>query len=283
VFFTKGSIHLLVVLYSINVFITFCLSQAGMIRHWWAVRKEEKKWFNRMLVNGIGFVLTASILLTMIILKFNEGGWVTLLITAALVMVALFIRAHYRDALVLLRRLNILVETVAITVKNNTLATGAVDPKVQTAVILVNGFNGLGLHTLMGVIRNFGIGFKNFVFLQVGVVDAGNFKGVEAVEDLRVSVKEDLDKYVQFMRGQGYYAEAIACFGIDVVDEVEKTAETLSKRLPGVVYFGGQLVFPRETFITRWLHNHTVFSIQKRLYHQGRSFVILPIRVEEKR
>jgi hypothetical protein len=94
-----------------------------------------------------------------------------------------------------------------------------------------------------------------------------------------VSVKKDLDKYVGFMQGQGYYAEAISCFGTDVVDEVEKVADGLGSRLPGVVYFGGQLVFPRETFMTRWLHNYTVFSIQRRLYHKGISFVILPIRV----
>ncbi|NTW49052.1 MAG: APC family permease [Chlorobiales bacterium] len=279
VFWTKGSLHLLVVLYSINVFITFCLSQVGMVRHWWDCRREEKDWFKKLMVNGVGFIMTAFILITMVVLKFNEGGWVTLLITAALVVGSILIRGHYRHTLFLLKRLNILVETVASAISKNSGTPGKLERNAQTAVVLVNGFNGLGLHTLMGVIRNFGIGFKNFVFLQVGVVDAGNFKGVEAVEELKASVSKDLDKYVEFMHGHGYYAEAVSCFGTDIVEEVDKVSDELGKRLPGVVYFGGQLVFPRENFVTRWLHNYTVFSIQRRLYHKGRSFVILPIRV----
>ena len=51
------------------------------------------------------------------------------------------------------------------------------DPKGKTAIVMVNGFNGLGLHTLLGLLRIFPGVFKNFVFVQVGVVDAGNFKG----------------------------------------------------------------------------------------------------------
>jgi amino acid transporter len=280
VFLTKGSIHLLVILYSINVFITFCLSQAGMVRHWLDVRREDRRWVGKLIVSAVGLLMTSLILIMMVVLKFNEGGWVTLLITTALITVAILIRGHYRHTLSLLKRLNILVETVASTINKNPGAAGKLDMNAQTAVILVNGFNGLGLHTLMGVIRSFGIGFKNFVFLQVGVVDAGNFKGVEAVEALKASVSRDLKRYVEFMHAHGYYAEAVPCFGTDVVEEVDKVSEELARRLPGVVFFGGQLVFPRESFVNRWLHNYTVFSIQRRLYNKGRSFVILPIRVD---
>ncbi|MBF0479196.1 MAG: hypothetical protein HQL26_06900 [Candidatus Omnitrophica bacterium] len=105
---------------------------------------------------------------------------------------------------------------------------------------------------------------------------------MESVEELKASVRKDLEKYVEFMNGQGYYAEAVSCFGTDIVEEVDKASDELMMRLPGVVYFGGQLVFPRENFMTRWLHNYTVFSIQRKLYHKGRSFVILPIRVDTK-
>ena len=48
---------------------------------------------------------------------------------------------------------------------------------------------------------------------------------------------------------------------------------------PDVVFFGGQLVFPKDTLLTRFLHNYTVFAIQQRFYHKGIPFVILPIRV----
>ena len=48
-FLTKGSIGTLLVLYSISVFITFSISQLGMVTHWWNVQKKEKKWIRKLL------------------------------------------------------------------------------------------------------------------------------------------------------------------------------------------------------------------------------------------
>ena len=92
---TRGEVGLLVVLYSINVFITFSLSQVGMVRHWWQVRLEDPSWWWRMGVNAVGFGLTFSILITLAWVKFFSGGWVTLLMTTALVVVAFAVRRHY--------------------------------------------------------------------------------------------------------------------------------------------------------------------------------------------
>ena len=54
---TQGSVMILLVLYSINVFITFALSQTGMVRHWWLERKTEKRWKRKLLINGSRFNL----------------------------------------------------------------------------------------------------------------------------------------------------------------------------------------------------------------------------------
>src|SRR5512143_253426 len=53
---TGGSVKYLVVLYSINVFITFFLSQLGMVRHWWEVREEEVNWSKKIFINGMGLI-----------------------------------------------------------------------------------------------------------------------------------------------------------------------------------------------------------------------------------
>ena len=55
---TNGSVKYLVVLYSINVFITFFLSQLGMVRHWWQVRGKEAHWEKKLFINGVGMTLT---------------------------------------------------------------------------------------------------------------------------------------------------------------------------------------------------------------------------------
>lgn len=279
VFFTRGSVALLVVLYSISVFITFCLSQAGMVRHWWERRQANESWKRKAVVPLAGFLLTLFVLLALIVIKFYDGGWVTLVLIAVLVGAAVFIKNHYADTFKLLKRLDVLVETAVADAERHGDRPIAFDDKGKVAVVMVNGFNGLGLHTVMGVVKNFGREFRNFVFVQVGILDAGNFKGVEEIGSLKEAVRKDLSRYCTFMHANGYYAESIAAFGTDVIDEGEKAARAVAKKYPGAVFFGGQLVFPEETAMNGLLHNYTVFTVQKRLYQQGLPFVVLPIRV----
>ncbi len=276
---TGGNVRYLVVLYSINVFITFVLSQLGMVRHWWQERRAQAHWIRRLTINGIGLVLTAVILSAVVILKFHEGGWITLVLTGGLVAVALTIRRHYNYTRGLLNRLDALVEAIDSVAGAESAKEIPCDPRAKTAVILVNGFNGLGLHTLLGVLRVFAGHFQNFIFVQVGVVDAGNFKGATEVERLRHHCLEQLDRYLTHMHAHGYYAECFYSVGTDVVEELSQIAPRIIQRFPNAVFFGGQLVFPQDTFASRWLHNYTVFAVQRRFYRQGIPFVLLPIRV----
>jgi amino acid transporter len=282
---TGGSVRFLVVLYSINVFITFVLSQLGMVRHWWNERGKPTPWRKKLAINGIGLVLTAFILVSVTVVKFNEGGWITLFVTAGLIAIVSLIHRHYGKTHALLGRLDALVAAatqdpeLADVQAGKAIPRTACDPKANTAVLLVNGFNGLGLHTLFGVIRLFQGVFKNFVFVQVGVIDAGVFKGREELDELREQVARDAKRYTDYMHRHGFAAEAVTAVGTDVVDEVAEIAQQVLTKFPKAVFFGGQLVFPEETFLTRWLHNYIVFSIQRRFYHRGMPFVILPIRV----
>jgi amino acid transporter len=280
-----GSVHLLVVLYSINVFITFSLSQLGMLRHWWQSRDKDVSWRRPLFVNVIGLSMTLFILVSVTVLKFNEGGWITILVTGSLVGIVLLIKRHYRGTARLLKRLDGLVEA-AQTSTSAYLDSGGKkkqphipDLSAKTAVILVNGFNGLGLHTLFAVIRLFKDTFKNFVFIQIGALDAGNFKGTEELQNLKAYVETEVGKYVQYMNRHGFHAEAFTAIGVDVVEEVEKMTPRIIERFPNAIFFGGQLVFPKESFITRLLHNYTVFAVQRNLYRIGIPVVIMPIRV----
>ncbi|MBI3194291.1 MAG: APC family permease, partial [Ignavibacteriae bacterium] len=279
---TNGSVKFLVVLYSINVFITFVLSQLGMVRHWWMVRAKEILWKKKILINGVGLVLSGFILVTMTVLKFNEGGWITLLITGSLVVVAILIKRHYIKTTKMLKRLNELVISatdISESKNDETDKLPEFNPRAKTAIMLVNGFNGIGLHTLLNSIRLFGGVFKNFIFVQIGVIDAGNFKGAQELTHLETHVTKELDRYVKFIQRHGHFGAAVSAAGTDVVEETLKIAPDLLKKYPGAVFFGGQLVFPEESFLNRWLHNYIVFAIQRKFYHQGIPFVILPIRI----
>src|SRR3984885_371688 len=92
---TEAKVDLLVVLYAINVFVTFTLSQLGMTTHWWIERKTEKRWLRKLLINGVGTFFTASILVITLTLKFHDGGWVTVVITGGLIGLCYVVRRHY--------------------------------------------------------------------------------------------------------------------------------------------------------------------------------------------
>ncbi len=278
---TEGSVERLVVLYSIAVFITFILSQAGMVRHWWEVKTKVKDWKRRLIINGVGLLMTIIILMSVILVKFSEGGWITLFIIGAFAGVVLIIRRHYDYVSGLIKELNANIITYPTSIyifKNDT--PDKVDMQDKTAVLLVNGFNGLGMIALSSIFELFGGIYKNFVFIQIGVIDAGVFKGVDEIKALQALVSEDVEKYVKMVSAYGYYAESRTSVGTDVVDEISKLAPDILKKFPNAVFFGGQIVIPNESILSRWLHNYTVFASQKKLYSECIPFVVLPIRVD---
>ncbi len=276
-YITGGSVKYLVVMYSINVFITFSLSQFGMCVHWWRERGAAKGWLPKFAMNGVGFVLTASVLCATIWFKFPQGGWVTLLITGAFVAAALLVRRHYRTTQAYFRRLDELL----LNLPPPTVAK-AQEPMVRreapTAAIMVSGYNGLGMHVFFSVIRSFPGMFRNFVFLSAGVVDSNVFKGADQVVHLKSDLDDQLRQYVEFARGHGYYAEFRSDVGTDVIGVIDRLARETSADFPNALFFAGQLVFAEENVWTRFLHNQTAFLAQKKLVFAGLPMIVLPVR-----
>ena len=284
-----GSVGFLVTLYAINVFITFTLSQAGMVRHWWQERRQAPTWSRKILVSGVGFLLSGFILISQLVLKFSEGGWITILITGTLVSFAFVVKRFYTRTGKRLARLDSLM-TVATqfplppegerTAAERKKAAPRQQPRGKTAVILVSGFNGTGLHTLFNVRRVFGDTFRNWFFIEAGIIDADRFKGPEALQNLTEHIEGDLAKYVGFMRSQGLYARGYSAIGTDVVEEISGLALSIYEKNHNSIFFGGQIVFQLESFLTRLLYNHTTFAVQRRLHQDEIPFFIMPVRVD---
>lgn len=284
---TGASVGTLVVLYSIMVFMDFVLVHAGMARHWLNVRGAEPRWRRRLAVNLAGLAVCTFILVMVTMLKFFQGGWITLVVLAALLCLALLVRRRYAATEKTLSRLNTLVQaTQASEAPIPRLRAGEpdagapCDPKARTAVLLVSGFNGVGLHSLFAIIRLFGGVYKNFVFVEVALIDAGVYKGADEVDNLDAHVRSGLEKYADFVRRHGYHAETATIMSHDVVDGCVRLAPEILARFPQAMFFMGQLVFPEESWISRLFHNNAVFAVQRRLYNLGIPFLILPIRVK---
>jgi amino acid transporter len=286
-FLSKGSVAFLVVLYSINVFITFTISQLGMVKHWLSVRSKEKNWKRKIIVNGVGLTLTSFILVSVTLIKFKEGGWVTLLITGVLIILAITIKRHYFQIAVKLQklRLNAFKEIERVTLHpNNPILNGekiCFKKEGKTAIILVSGFGGTGLYTLLKIMENFSGIYSNIVFIRVGVINSRIYKGNEELERFKMQVKEDGLKYVAIANQFGLYGKSIWTIGTDPVNEVYKIVKKIRPKLSGATFFGGQLVFSRTFYLSRLLHNHTIFSIQKRFFKFGIPIVIFPIRIDK--
>src|SRR6185436_14984365 len=90
-----GKVDLLVVLYSINVFLTFSLSLLGLCIYWWRSRRTDSRWLARLALSFTGLVVTAGILVVTTVEKFAEGGFMTVLITGIVIGLCLLNHAHY--------------------------------------------------------------------------------------------------------------------------------------------------------------------------------------------
>lgn len=276
-FYTHGDVRLLVVLYSINVFLTFSLSQLGMCRHWWQAREREPAWRKRLVVNGSGLVLTTGILIATLTLKFSAGGWVTVVITSAVIAFCLYIHHHDRDAEKSLRRLDEIM--LDLPLSTNPRPMPPCDTDAPIAVCFVNSYNGLGIQSVLAVPLLFGTQFENFVFVGLGVIDSSRFKGREEIENLRRETEESLKKYVALINQHGYCAEYYYALGTDPIDELERLAHEVIKRFPRAVFFAGKLIFKQERFWHKALHNQAAFTLERRLQFAGFQMVVLSVRV----
>jgi amino acid transporter len=91
-----GSTNALINLFAVGVFMSFTLSQAGMVLHWWRLRGEHRGWQRSMAINGVGALTTAIVALVISFSKFLEGAWIVLVLIPILVWMFMAIHRHYQ-------------------------------------------------------------------------------------------------------------------------------------------------------------------------------------------
>jgi amino acid transporter len=94
----QGETHALIPLYAVGVFVSFTLSQASMVRRWFRVREGGWRW--RAAINGIGALVTGTVMLTIAVTKFSHGAWIVVLLIPTLVVTFLTMRRHYDEVAV---------------------------------------------------------------------------------------------------------------------------------------------------------------------------------------
>jgi hypothetical protein len=272
---TQARVEKLVVIYSFSVFVTFLLSQMGMTRYW--AQHRDAGWLRRFAISVLAAILSITVLVSL--LSENGLGMAGLSLSAivGLSLFCLLVRHHYTSVARKMERLRTLPEAAeADPYRRDPMPR---DKDAPTAVFLVNGFGGAGLHTLLGVQRLFPNFFRQMVFVSVGVVDFDRFKGEREIENLKANVDSDLKRYSRLVERWGFPSEVRVAYGVDVCDEIETLCAQISTDYPRAVFFCGDLVFQLPTAITGMLHDRTAEELQRRLHLRGLPLIVVPIRV----
>ena len=223
--------------------------------------------------------MTASILILTLTLKFDEGGWVTVLITGALLGLCLLVKRHYDRVETAIDELE--REIGPRTHPVQPVSAPSRDSNAPTAVLLVKGFDGLGLATLIAIQQLFPNEFRNVIFVCIGEIDSSMLKSHEEIEAFEKNVADDVRMYYDYAAQLGMHPETRTGIGADPCHELQGICLEIAETFPRVVFFAGKLIWDTavEGFLSRFLHNHTALEMQSWLQLYGYSLVILPIRV----
>jgi amino acid transporter len=279
-FVTRGAVNVLVVLYSINVFITFALCLLGLTWHWLRLIAKGDYNFGRLFISGVGFVFSFSILIVLVVEKFALGGWISLTATALLAVVCLAIRHHYRDVNQRLAKIDQELSIVGSSRREAVIVDKEIDHKAPTAVLILGSEYGAGMHTLLWIERMFPGHYKNYVFLTVGEIDAQSYGAEDELGLLKDKVAERLQRFEKFCRARGLGTASYYGFGTDVPQELVSLAEQVAVKFSNIVFFAPKLMLRRDNWIIRILHNQTALSVQRHLHLMGLPMMILPMNIE---
>ena len=274
--YTGGDVSQLAVLYTINVFLTFTFTMVAMLRYWWQQPAGTARRWRMLALYLLSSCVCGGILMATIVTQFDGLGQIALAVTGLLAAVCLLIHAHYQEVSARLRKLYMELEHLPRTPRGD---VGTIDRTKPVAVILVSRYGGIGIHTVLNVFRAFPQHFHGVIFISVGIVDSGKFKGEDSMAELRAETEGSLARYEELARSLGLPSASRCAVGLDVVVEAEHLCLELAKEYPRCTFFAGKVIFGRPKWYHALLHNDAAMAIQRRLQLAGRTVVVIPARM----
>lgn len=277
--FTGGQVHSLVVLYSINVFLTFSLSLLGLTRYNFTHRHETKfgVWLTRTIISCAALTVAVSILITLFLAKFSQGAWVAVVVALLLAACGYWVKDHYR-------RFDRSMEKTFddLLMRDPAAAIEIPKPaKMKRPVGVITGAQGAaGLHALMHAQRLFRGQFDSVLIISAGEVDAEAYGGHEALERLKYQVGERCAKIVAWCRDHGMPAKVYTGFSTDGVETLEELCLKAQQDYPNVIFVATRPMTRPHGWASTLLHGGTALSLQRRLHGHDAPLIVLPMRVD---
>lgn len=276
---TGGQVHLLVVLYSINVFLTFTLSLAGLSSYRWR-KRHRKGSLRKLMIPFISMLICAFILAVTIFEKFTTGGWITIFVTGSLIVLGFAIRKQYDKVSCQVQQTEeILAQAFSRKRPREEQQLLEVDPEKPTAVFIIDETAASGLHTLLWVQREFPRTYTNFIFASVAEFDTEELVDDSKWKRLNVNTTKRLQQYVDYCQDRGIPSKYYHAFSIDVAERMEQLADQIAQDYPRSTFFGAKVISDNENFFTQLLHNQIIYILQRRLHNRGKTMIIMPMKL----
>jgi amino acid transporter len=280
---TQGSVKTLIILYSINVFITFSLSLFGLCLYWLRNQGPFRQRAAACLIALMGFTLSFGILVVTLYEKFTEGGWITIAMTLFICVLCFYIKKLYET---FNQSMDHISHQALLSLKT-TEALAPIPPldaRQSTAVFIVGEHLGLELHTLKKVLSLFPDHYSNCIFLGIAEVNYKNYnpscETVDQKADLSKMSDElqcRLNQLVHYCHHKAIAAASYQLNHTDTLEGLEILAKKVHARYKNSVFFSGKIVFKKNKLLNYWLHNHTATLIEAHLQSKGLYVMLLPI------
>ena len=272
---SDGKVGWLVVLYSINVFITFSLTTLGMFSYWLSNRENTRQWWTKCAMSLLGFMLTSFVLCVVLVSKFFEGGYFTIIVTCMVIAFCYFVRRHYSWVGRELRQRN--RESVP-PLSDIPCEEIPIRTEEKTAIILISD-KVTGMHCLHWILKHFPETFSNFVFIGVGQVDIKSFSGKRALKRMNKEVNERLQYFVTYCHQKKLAATFYTDYGSDVVEHLVGLCHITREKFPNHMFFASQMTFQKDTWFKRFLHNGVTYILERKLHTMGDEILLLPLHL----
>lgn len=259
--------HNLLPLYAVGVFISFTLSQSGMVIHWLKERHKEsfvvsRGWYAKIFLNGFGAVCTFIVMMILIVTKFAEGAWIVMVAIPVLMFIFTRIHKHY----------DIVAHSLTLDGITPEQVVRANDVRSDTPmVVLMNSLNRSSLQSL-----EFALSSSSNVRVCAITIEP------DVIQRLKDRWQEWNLEGVPLDIVQSPYRE----IGIPLVNYLHERDKQNPNHEPTLV------ILP-EFVVTHWwerlLHNQTSVTIRDALYHdqisggRGRPVISVPYRIGDER
>ncbi len=247
----KAKVTSLLGLYAIGVFISFTLAQTGMFVKW--KNSKEKGWRHKALINGIGAVVTAIVVVIIAFTKFEEGAWLVVILIPVLIFLVFKVKKHYNAVM---RQLRLKPEEIAAFDINRAAYTNRV-------IVPIESINRSSLRAL----RYARTISENVVAFSVAIDDESAKKIKEKFDALNIDIPL-ITKYSPFRK---------------VVDPLLKFIESAEYD-----YEDGDMitVILPQFAVKKWwhkiLHNNTRYYIERELLkHKHIVVSVMPLQLRD--